>query len=103
MNITIETGKVYTFKLNSGEELIAKVKASRSSEAWIEIEDPVSVAPGPQGMGLIPSLFTSDPVESVRLNTASVSLLALTDDGVRMKYIEAITGIKVPEKKLILG
>jgi hypothetical protein len=101
MNITIQTGKVFTFKLNSGEELIAKVKAS--SEAWIEIEDPVSVAPGPQGMGLIPSLFTSDPAEPVRLNTASVSLLALTDDNVRMKYIEAVTGIKVPEKKLILG
>jgi hypothetical protein len=101
MNITIETGRVYTFKLGSGEELIAKVKSS--SDTWIEIEDPVSVAPGPQGMGLIPSLFTADPAESVRLNTTSVSLIALTDDSVRMKYIEAVTGIKVPEKKLILG
>lgn len=101
MNITIETGKVYTFKLGSGEELIAKVKSS--SDTWIEIEDPVSVAPGPQGMGLIPSLFTSDPAESVRLNTASVSLLALTDDLVKDKYITAITGIQIPEKKIILG
>jgi hypothetical protein len=27
----------------------------------------------------------------------------LTEDGVKMKYIEATTGIQVPEKKLILG
>ena len=63
----------------------------------------MSVAPGPQGMGLVPSLFTADPDEKLRLNTASISLYALTDDPVKMKYIEATTGIKVPDKKIILG
>jgi hypothetical protein len=101
MQIALQSDQVYTFKLNSGEELIAKVKFSGGD--WIEIEDPVSVAPGPQGMGLVPSMFTSDPKEKTKLNTNSVSLVALTDDNVKMKYIEAITGIKVPEKKLILG
>jgi hypothetical protein len=61
------------------------------------------IAPGPQGMGLVPSLFTADPKEEIRLNTNSVSLVSKTDDSVKMKYIEATTGIKVPEKKLILG
>jgi hypothetical protein len=32
-----------------------------------------------------------------------VAFYALTEDGVKMKYIEATTGIQVPEKKLILG
>jgi hypothetical protein len=27
----------------------------------------------------------------------------LTDESVRMKYIEATTGIKVPEKKILVG
>jgi hypothetical protein len=54
-------------------------------------------------MGLVPSLFTADPDEKLRLNTASISLYALTDDPVKMKYIEATTGIKVPDKKIILG
>lgn len=101
MQFTAETGKVYTFKLNSGEELIAKV--NKSVDDWIEIEHPVSVAPGPQGMGLVPSMFTADPGAEVRLNTCSVSIYALTDDNVRMKYIEATTGIKVPDKKIIMG
>jgi hypothetical protein len=99
--LTIEQGKVYSFKLNSGEELIAKVEFVNGE--FITISEPVSVAPGPQGMGLIPSLFTADPRSGARLNTNSVALCALTDDNVKMKYIEATTGIKLPEKKIVLG
>lgn len=99
--MTIKTDEVYTFKLNSGEELIAKVKDV--TDAHIVISEPCSVAPGPQGMGLVPSMFTSDPKAEVRLNTNSVSIYAVTDASVKSKYIEATTGIKLPEKKLILG
>lgn len=99
MNLNID--EVYTFKLNSGEEVIAKVKALENAQ--VVISEPVSVAPGPQGMGLVPSMFTSDPKVDVRLNTTSISLYAVTDASVKSKYIEATTGIKLPEKKLILG
>ena len=101
MQLVLEAGKVYTFKLNSGEELVAKVTSCAGTTATLE--DPVSVAPGPQGLGLVPTMFTSDPQEIITLNSNSVALYARTDDSVRMKYIEAVTGIKVPEKKLILG
>jgi hypothetical protein len=101
MQLTAEPGQVYTFKLNSGEELIAKVKQAGGD--WIEIENPVSVAPGPQGMGLVPSMFTAGIDAEIKLNTASVSIYALTEDAVKMKYIEATTGIRVPDKKIIMG
>jgi hypothetical protein len=101
MNIELEHNQVYTFKMNSGEEMVAKVKQSGGD--WITLEEPVSIAPGPQGMGLVPSLFTADPKEEIKLNTNSVALVSKTDDSVKMKYLEATTGIKVPEKKLILG
>ena len=81
--------------------MIAKVVAV--SDTVLEIENPVSVAPGPQGLGLVPSMFTADPQEQHQLNISSVALWALTDDSVRMKYIEATTGIKVPEKKILVG
>jgi len=101
MQLVAETGKVYTFKLNSGEELIAKVKMSGGE--FIVIEDPVSVAPGPQGMGLVPSMFTADPDSEIKLNSNSVAIYSETEDAVRMKYLEATTGIKVPDKKIIMG
>ena len=97
----MEIGKVYTFKLNSGEEMIAKVV--EAGEGYVMLQDPVSVAPGPQGMGLVPSLFTADPEKNPRLNMNCVAISSLTDENVRMKYIEATTGIKVPEKKILVG
>lgn len=101
MQIALKPDTVYTFKMNSGEEMVAKVLQSGGD--WVILEEPVSIAPGPQGMGLIPSLFTADPKAEIRLNTNSVSLISETDDSVKMKYLEATTGIKVPDKKLILG
>ena len=97
----MELGQVYTFKLNSGEEVIAKVVDKHDN--YVNVETPVSVAPGPQGMGLIQSLFTADPDQKIQINMNCVAIHALTDDGVKMKYIEATTGIKVPDKKIIMG
>jgi hypothetical protein len=97
----MENGKVFTFKLNSGEELIAKiVEITRDN---VIIQEPVSIAPSQQGMGLVPSMFTADPKGKFTLNTNSISLYAETEDAVRMKYLEVTTGIKVPEKKIVLG
>jgi len=97
----MEIGKVYTFKMNSGEEMIAKVVDA--GEGYAMLQDPVSVAPGPQGMGLVPSMFTADPDKNPRLNMNCVAISSLTDESVRMKYIEATTGIKVPEKRILVG
>lgn len=99
----LKIDEVFTFKLNSGEELIAKVKQIELAQNLIMVEEPVSIAPNHQGMGLIPSMFTAEPRGLVRLNTNSVSLIAPTEDNVKMKYLEALTGIKVPSKKIVLG
>jgi hypothetical protein len=54
-------------------------------------------------MGLVPSMFTADIKREIQLNINSISLYAYAEDAVKMKYIEATTGIQVPDKKLILG
>ena len=100
--MNIEVGQTYSFKLNSGEELVAKLLTI--DEGFYTISDPVSIGPNPNGgLGLVPSMFTVNMHSNVRLNTNSVALVALTDDTVKTKYIEATTGIKVPDKKVILG
>ena len=100
--MTLEVGKVYTFKFNSGEEMIAKVNCEVTGN-YISVTDPLSVAPSAQGIGLIPSLFTADPGQAVTINTNSIAMYSEAEDSVKMKYLEATTGIKVPEKKIILG
>jgi hypothetical protein len=101
MQISITPNTVYTFKLNSGEELIAKVVQAGSE--FITIEEPVSIAPTQQGMQMIPSVFTANPKGEFKLNTNNIALYAETDDSIKMKYLEATTGIKVPDKKIVLG
>jgi hypothetical protein len=99
--MTIKIGETYTFKLTSGEEVVGKV--TEIQDHMVSLKDPVSVAPGPQGLGLMQSMFTADPKAPARLNINNVTIFALTDESVKAKYIEATSGIVVPEKKLILG
>lgn len=100
--MTLEVGKIYTFKLNSGEELVAKCQCEVTGN-YINVSDPVSVAPGPQGMGLIPSMFTANPDQSVTINTNSIAMYTETDESVQTKYIQMTTGITLPDKKIIMG
>ena len=101
MQIALKPNEVYTFKLNSGEELIAKV--TQAGGDFIELQEPVSIAPTQQGMQMIPSIFTADPKGIFRLNTSSIAIYANSDDSIKLKYLEATTGIKVPDKKIVLG
>ena len=101
MQIALTPNQVYTIKLNSGEELVAKV--TQAVGDFITIEEPVSIAPTQQGMQMIPSIFTADPKGEFKLNTNSIAMYAETDDNIKDKYLEATTGIKVPSKKIVLG
>jgi hypothetical protein len=97
----IKLNEVYSFKLVSSEEIVAKVLEIGSD--YLLLEEPVSITTNGQGMGLIPTLFTSEPQSKIRLNTSSIALTSVTADTVKLKYLEATTGIKVPTKKLVLG
>lgn len=98
----LKVDEIYTFKLNSGEELIAKVV--ETTDYYLVVSEPVSIGPSPQGgLGLVPSLFTYNNRKNVRLNTSSLALVAETDENIKTKYIEATTGLQVPGKKVLIG
>lgn len=99
--IALKSGAVYTFKLSSGEEFIAKIVQAGGD--FIQIEEPVSIAPSQNGIGFMPTIFTADPKGEFRLNTNAITVYAETDEGIKMKYIEATTGIQLPEKKILVG
>jgi hypothetical protein len=93
--------EIYSLKLNSGEEIVARV--TNISEHSFTVTEPVAVAPSAQGMGLIPAMFTATPGTEITVNKGSVAYFGLTDSTVKNKYIEATTGLKIPEKRLVLG
>jgi hypothetical protein len=103
MKLNPELNEVMTLKIISGEEIIAKVVGIDNEQGTIQLSSPVSVAPGPQGVGLIPSLFTADDSGTITLNTNAVTMVANTSESVRMKYLEATGSIVTPAKKVLMG
>ena len=99
--MNIKENEVYTFKLNSGEEVIGKVLSVSGN--YITLNEPLSVAPGPQGLGLIGSIFTAEADSPVMLNINSVTMYTDTDDNIKVKYIETVTGLQIPSKKIVMG
>ena len=99
--MNIEKNQVHSFKFTSGEEVIARVVDV--DDHWISVSEPVAVAPGPQGMGLIPALFTVGHGETISININNCVFVAQTDESVRAKYIQATTGLTVPDKKIVMG
>lgn len=98
MNITQD--EVYTFKLSTGEELVAKIV--KIDDGIVVIKNPVSTGVTPQGLQMMPSLLTADMDKEVLLYSQSIVMVSSTRDDVLASYIKATTGIDVPPKKSII-
>ena len=99
--MNLETNKVYSLKITSGEEVVGKV--IEQTESIITLEQPITIGMGPKGMQLIPAMFTCLPGTNITINTANITMVADTAEDVKDAYREATTGIKVPDKKIIMG
>ena len=95
--------EVLTFKMNNGDEVVAKVIAGPDEYGYITVTEPVTVVTTGTGVGMIPTIMTAEHNSENKLNTTSISMFTPTDDNIKLKYLEATTGIKVPTKKLIMG
>lgn len=96
-------GEISTIKLNSGEEVVAKIM--NIADGTLVVKHPVSIAPGPNGAPqLVPSMFTAELDKDVIMYAGSIAMIAPTRDDIKTAYIKATTGIDVPpEKKIIMG
>jgi hypothetical protein len=97
----LETNNIYTFKLNTGEELIARVVEIAPDH--MIIEHPILTVISQQGLQMMPGLFSADLGQNVRLNNASWAMIAETRQDVRDSWIQATTGIAPIRKQIITG
>jgi len=97
----IEIDNIYTFKLNTGDEIVAKVVDE--SDDFLYLSKPLTVIPTSQGIQMIGSLFTGNMEKTVRLNKMTVSLVGETVSEVYEGYIGTTTGIKPVTSKILHG
>lgn len=93
--------EVYTFKLTSGEEVVAKF--IKQGDSVFTVTNPLSVAMSQEGMQLIASVFTAKPDRHIELQRTSVSMIAETRQELEASYIEATTGVRPVTKQIITG
>ena len=99
--MNFEINKIYSFKFNSGEELVARV--TNTEFGTITVSHPVSMAPSQQGLQMIPSMFSADLEKTVDINTASIAMSAVARDDVVKAYTESTTGIDLSASKQMLA
>ena len=92
---------IYTFKLGTGEEIVAKVLEVQDD--YLILQNPIHCMLTPQGLQMMPALFSADLLQSVRLNNHSWVLVAEARDDVRNSWIEATTGIRPATRQIITG
>lgn len=95
-------GEIYTFKLVSGEEIVARLHAGDVDD-MVEIEHPIQCVLTPQGLQMMPALFSSDQDRILLLNKSSWVMIAETREDIRNSWIQATTGIAPVSRQIITG
>ena len=99
--MNLEPNQIYTFKLNTGEELVAKLTAINADH--LVIQHPILTVISQQGLQMMPGLFSANMEHELRLNNSSWAMIAETRDDVRDSWIQATTGIAPVRKQIITG
>lgn len=86
-------GEVVTFKLTSGEELVAKL--IEDGALYYKLSRPMVIGMGEKGPGLMPYLFTVHPDKEVKLSKSTVTVAVATDKQFAKQFIESTSGIKL--------
>ena len=86
-------GGVVTFKLTSGEEIVAKLV--EDGAAHYKLSRPMVIGMGQQGPGLMPYLFTVHPDKDVKLNKSVVAMAEATDEQFAKQFLQSTTGIQL--------
>ena len=87
-----QEGDIVSFKLINCDEVVARIVDAGSN--GFEVAKPCTVMPGPQGIGLIQSLFTADADVNVVLQKEHVLMHAPSIDQMQNHYIKTTTGIE---------
>lgn len=89
----VSVGEVITFKLTSGEEIVAKL--TEETDSYYKLSKPMVIGQGPQGPGLMPYLFTVSPNKEIKLLKGTVTVAENTEENFAKQFLESTSGIKL--------
>lgn len=84
-------GDVVSVKLIGGEEVIARFESEDDKE--LTINKPMSVVPGPQGLGMMPWMFLANTEQDLKLRQNTIVAIAKPKKEAADQYLQGTTGI----------
>ena len=88
------SGKVYTLKLISGEEIVTRF-GGMGSDTHDVIKKPMLLAMGPQGFGMMPWALSADESKDIQLLKSAIVAIVETSDMVAKQYLKQVTGLQI--------
>jgi hypothetical protein len=96
-----ENDKIVTIKMNTGEEVVAKIKDQ--DENTITLDRPVVIMISQQGLAFGAFIPTMDSTNGVPINKSAIVAIGSCLDKVSTEYSNAVSPIKtVPKSPLIV-
>ena len=100
--IPLVDDEIYTFKLVTGEEIVAKI-TDGIREDWYEVTKPCTVVPDQTGkVRMVPSALTMELDKNVTINKSAVAMIFDANESVKKSYEQATSGIIQPKKPSLL-
>ena len=99
----IEEGKIYSFKMTSGQEIVAGFL--KQDDEYFYVSSPLTLGQGPQGPGFMPVMSTGDAlIEELPIRKLSIAIVAPTREDIAEAYTESVdpSGLIKPEPKQII-
>jgi len=100
--IPLIDNEIYTLKLVTGEEVVAKV-TDGMRDNYYEVSKPCTVMADPSGkVRMVPSALTMELDKNVTINKSAVAMIFDANESVKQSYEQATSGIIQPKKPSLL-
>lgn len=91
---------IVTVKLNTGEEVVAKIK--EQDELTITLDRPVVIMMSQQGLAFGAFAPTMDHAHGIAINKSAIVTIGTCLDKVSTEYSNAVSPIKTPPKSSLI-
>ncbi len=95
-----ENNTIATVKINTGEEVVAKIK--EQDELTITLDRPVVIMVSQQGLAFGAFAPTMESANGVAINKSAIVTIGACIDQVATEYSNAVSPIKTPPKSSLI-
>lgn len=88
-----KSGDTISLKLNSGEEIIARLDEEKDKE--LVLHKPMVLIAQEQGLGLAPFMFSVSPEARFTMKLSAVSCIVKTEGEISKQYTSQTSGIQI--------